>query len=113
MVVDILSGVLSGAGFSMILDRGVSAASFFFGAIRIDAFRPADEFKRMMDQMLREFRDCPPVEGAERVMVPGQREFEAMQRRRREGIPLHRSVYEMLLRLKSEFGVEADLVLTP
>jgi LDH2 family malate/lactate/ureidoglycolate dehydrogenase len=111
MVVDILSGVLSGTGFSLVLDRNLPIAGFFFGAIRIDAFRPAEDFKQMMDAMLREFRACPPVAGADRVMVPGQREFEELRRRREGGIPLYKSVYEMLLRLKDEFGVETDLVL--
>lgn len=109
MLVDILCGVLSGAGFSLILDRSVSAASFFFGAIRVDGFRPVEEFKQMMDEMLREFRACPPVEGAERVLVPGQREFEMMKERRAHGIPLHSSVYNQLIDLGRELGVQETL----
>ena len=111
MLVDILCGVLSGAGFSLILDRSVSAASFFFGAIRVDGFRPIDEFKQMMDAMLREFRACPSIEGAERVLVPGQRELELMQERREHGIPLHISVYNQLTDLGRELGIEDALSL--
>jgi LDH2 family malate/lactate/ureidoglycolate dehydrogenase len=110
MLVDILCGVLSGAGYSLALDRSVSAASFFFGAIRVDGFRPLDEFKRMMDAMLREFRACPPVEGADRVLVPGQRELEAMQQRREHGIPLHISVFTQLTDLARELTIEEPLV---
>lgn len=109
MVVDILCGVLSGAGYSLRLDRSVSAASFFFGAIRIDGFCPVEEFKLRMTEMLADFRAVPPVEGVERVIVPGQREFEQMQRRRTQGIPLHVSVYSMLEHLAQQFGVTVTL----
>ncbi|MGI8553055.1 MAG: Ldh family oxidoreductase [Dehalococcoidia bacterium] len=113
MVVDILCGVLSGAGFSLILDRSAAAASFFFGAIRVDGFRPVAEFKAMMDQMLREFRACPPVTGAERVLTPGQREFEQIDQRRATGIPLHISVYNSLDALSRELGIGATLSVVP
>ena len=109
LVADIFCGVLSAAGYGLILDRSQSAASFFFGAIRVDGFRPLDEFKQMMDQMLRTFRTAEPVAGAERVLVPGLREFEEIERRRKDGIPIHESVYRDLVALGEEFGIKEPL----
>jgi len=111
MVVDILCGVLSGAGFGLMLDASVLEAGFFFAAIRVDAFRPASEFKQTMDEMLQAFRAVPPAEGADRVLVPGQREFEERDVRLRNGIPLHRKVYDALLELATEFRVADALEL--
>ncbi|HEY8623617.1 MAG TPA: Ldh family oxidoreductase, partial [Casimicrobiaceae bacterium] len=88
-MVDILCGVLSGIGFSMILDRPTSEAGQFFGAIRIDGFRDVDEFKAMMDDLQRTFRTAETVEGTDRVLLPGQREFETRTDREHNGIPLH------------------------
>ncbi len=106
-MVDILCGVLSGIGFSMILDRPTSEAGQFFGAIRIDGFRDVTEFKAMMDELQRTFRTAEPVEGAERVLLPGQREFEMRAERERSGIPLHESVVQTLATLAEELGIQA------
>jgi len=60
MVVDILSGVLSGVGLSLHIEYIKHEVGHFCGAVRIDAFRPVDEFKAMMDEMLHAFRNAPP-----------------------------------------------------
>ncbi|MFQ5933379.1 MAG: Ldh family oxidoreductase [Dehalococcoidia bacterium] len=106
LLVDILCGVLSGVGFSAELSRDKRHSGHFFGAIRIDSFRPVGEFKTMMDEMLRTMRQTPTVPGAERVLVPGQKEHEAFQVRSREGIPLHPEVVEGLKGLAEELGVD-------
>lgn len=104
-MVDILCGVLSGAGFSMILERGNSASGHFFGAWRVDAFRDVAEFKAMLDEMQRTFRTAEPAPGHERVLLPGQREFETRRDREANGIPLHESVVTSLEALAAEFGI--------
>jgi L-2-hydroxycarboxylate dehydrogenase (NAD+) len=105
MVVDILSGVLSGVGFSLHIDYIKHEVGHFFGAVRIDGFRPVYEFKAMMDDMVQAFRGAPTVAGAERVLVAGQREFETREERLAHGIPLHPSVVGLLRRLAEETGV--------
>ena len=107
LVVDILCGVLSGAGFSAALQRPV--AGHFFGALDVAAFRPVEEFKAMMDAMVRALHDTPPAPGHAGVLVPGDPEEETMAHRLREGIPLHRPVVEYLRSLARELGVEATV----
>ncbi|MHB8577455.1 MAG: Ldh family oxidoreductase [Dehalococcoidia bacterium] len=106
MMVDILCGVLSGAGFSTALERGAGEAGHFFGAMRIDGFRDPAEFKAMMDVMQRSFRTAEPAAGAGRVLLPGQREFETRADREANGIPLHVSVIKTLESLAAELGIE-------
>ncbi|MFQ5827127.1 MAG: Ldh family oxidoreductase, partial [Dehalococcoidia bacterium] len=106
MLVDILAGVLSGVGFSGILSREDRVVGHFFGAIRIDAFRPVDEFKAMMDDMLGTLRATPTASGEERVLVPGQKEHEMLQERSRYGIPLDPEVVESLKGLARELGLD-------
>jgi LDH2 family malate/lactate/ureidoglycolate dehydrogenase len=105
MVVEVLSGVLSGVGFSLNIEYIKHEVGHFCGAVRIDGFRPVAEFKAMMDEMVRAFRSAPTVGGAERVLVAGQREFEMREQRLAHGIPLHASVVGMLRRLAEETGV--------
>jgi LDH2 family malate/lactate/ureidoglycolate dehydrogenase len=104
VVVDILCGVLSGAGYSMIVSSS-TGVGHFFAAWNVEAFQPLDEFKATMDEMQKMFRTAEPVEGAERVLLPGQREFETRAERERLGIPLHFRVVQDLERLAGEFGI--------
>ena len=106
IVVDILCGVLSGMGASPGLGRNFS---HFFGALRIDAFRPANEFKAMMDEMGADLRATPTLPGYERVLVPGDKEARAREERLKEGIPLHPPVAESLLALGRELDVPLEL----
>jgi LDH2 family malate/lactate/ureidoglycolate dehydrogenase len=77
----------------------------FFGAMRIDAFRPAAEFKTHMDHWIRRFRSAKPVPGQEKVLIPGDPEREMEQDRRHTGIPLLPAVVEDLKAVAQKLGV--------
>jgi LDH2 family malate/lactate/ureidoglycolate dehydrogenase len=104
VVVDVLCGVLSGAGVAVGQGLG-GQVGHFFGALRIDALRPIADFKAMMDAYLRALRETPPAAGSERVLYAGLPEHETAQERRRDGIPLHRDVVAYLDRLGVQLGV--------
>ena len=81
-IVDIFSAVLSGAGYGPWVPPSVAylpvkenpqvkGTGHFFGAMRIDAFRPADDFKDIMDKWILTFRNSTPAQGHEKVLVPG------------------------------------------
>jgi LDH2 family malate/lactate/ureidoglycolate dehydrogenase len=70
-IVDIFSAVLSGANYGpwvppfpayvpMPENQPGKGIGHFFGAMRIDAFRPAEDFKKNMDQWLKRFRLASP-----------------------------------------------------
>ncbi len=105
VMVDILAGVLSGVGYGATLSSEERISGFFFAAIRIDSFRPIDEFKAMMDDMIRTLRDTPPAPGEERVLVAGLKEHETFQERSKHGIPLHSQVVDSLKELAQELGL--------
>jgi LDH2 family malate/lactate/ureidoglycolate dehydrogenase len=122
-IVDIFSGVLSGAnygpwvppfataGFMASAAQLVGAGTgHFVGAMRIDAFRPAEDFKTQMDNWIRTFRKATPVPGAERVLIPGDPERLLEAERRKNGIPLLASVAENLQELSSRFGIDAEFL---
>jgi LDH2 family malate/lactate/ureidoglycolate dehydrogenase len=113
MVVDILTGILSGVGPSFAIEYIKHEVGHFFGAMRIDGFRPADEFKAAMDEVLDTFRSTPTVGGADRVLIAGQREFEIREERMAHGIPLHSSIVMLLGRLADEVGLPALEPLPP
>jgi LDH2 family malate/lactate/ureidoglycolate dehydrogenase len=114
--VDVFSGILSGAAFatqiSPITPDGRALASnvgHFFGAWRVDAFRPLDEFKKSMDEFQQLLKNAPKVEGQKRIYIPGEKEYEKTELYKREGIPLNPKVVEDLKSIAREVGTEYDL----
>lgn len=114
--VDIFSAVLSGANYGPWVPPFVSflappadpvgsGIGHFFGAMRVDAFRPVDEFKTHMDNWINRFRSAKPVEGESRVLIPGDPEREMAEERLKTGIPLNERVVEDLNSLASRYGL--------
>lgn len=119
-IVDILSGVLSGAnfgpwvppfataGFMQAGETVGNGTGHFLGAMRVDAFRPAVDFTNDMDKWIRRFRSAKAVEGKQ-VLIPGDPERELEAIRRAEGIPLLQPVVEDLQSLASRFQLDFKL----
>jgi LDH2 family malate/lactate/ureidoglycolate dehydrogenase len=115
-VVDIFSGVLSGANYGpwvppfpayvpMPANMPGKGIGHFFGAMRIDAFRPSQEFKLDMDRWIKRFREAKTADGHSQVLIPGDPEREMERRRRKDGIPLFHSVADELTALGQKLGV--------
>ena len=115
-IVDIFSAVLSGANYGpwvppfpayvpMPENMPGEGIGHFFGAMRIDAFRPADEFKLHMDTWIQRFSSSKTIEGQKRVIIPGEPEIEFENERMKNGIPLLASVVEDLKSVGNKFGI--------
>ncbi|MBO3272940.1 Ldh family oxidoreductase [Hymenobacter defluvii] len=114
-VVDIFSAVLSGANYGPWVPPFVAflqppvdpvgqGIGHFFGAMRVDAFRPADEFKAHMDNWISTFRNARAVPG-QQVLIPGDPERESSTKRLLEGIPLLDPVVKDLETVGQKFGI--------
>jgi LDH2 family malate/lactate/ureidoglycolate dehydrogenase len=116
-IVDIFSAVLSGASYGpwappfpayVPIPENMPGAGLghFFGAMRIDAFRPANEFKLHMDNWITRFRNAKPANGYDKVLIPGDPEREMEAARMKEGIPVIDAVIDDLKKVGEKFGVE-------
>jgi L-2-hydroxycarboxylate dehydrogenase (NAD+) len=115
-MVDILSAVLSGANWGPFavpfaihvvpsrkqVGKGIG---HFFGALDIEGFRDKDEFKRSIDEWSRAMRSTKPLEGIDRVLVPGDPERHAYAERMEKGIPIHKEVVASLESISKATGV--------
>jgi L-2-hydroxycarboxylate dehydrogenase (NAD+) len=115
--VDIFSAVLSGANYGPWVPPFVSflappadpvgeGIGHFFGAMRVDAFPPADDFKKHMDNWITRFRSAKTVEGQDRLIIPGDPERESEKERMISGIPLNPKVVQDLKELGTKFNIE-------
>jgi LDH2 family malate/lactate/ureidoglycolate dehydrogenase len=118
-MVDIFSAVLSGANYGPWVPPFVSfldppsdqvgyGIGHFLGAMRIDAFRPAHEFKNHMDNWIQTFRNAETTLEQERVLIPGDPERELTAERQKNGIPLHEKVVEDLKELGQKFNLQLN-----
>jgi L-2-hydroxycarboxylate dehydrogenase (NAD+) len=116
IMVDMLSGVLSGANWGpfappFALRQEVPKRSVgkgighFFGAMRIDGFIDTDSFKRQVDDYIRVFRATKPAPGTKGPLIPGDPEREAEQLRREKGVPLILPVLEDLRDISAKTGI--------
>ena len=116
-IVDIFSAVLSGANFGPWAPPFVSflpmpenpvgeGLGHFLGAMRIDGFRPADEFKENMDVWIERFRSAKTTSESSRVLIPGDPEREMEAIRKVDGIPINDKVVIDLQEVGIRFGLK-------
>ncbi|MBU6263049.1 MAG: Ldh family oxidoreductase, partial [Bacteroidetes bacterium] len=116
-IVDIFSAVLSGGSYGpwappfpayIPLPQNMPGEGLghFFGAMRIDAFRPAQDFKSNMDNWIQRFRNATPINPAQRVLIPGDPEREAHTARMQTGIPIVEPVVLDLQEVGARFGIQ-------
>jgi LDH2 family malate/lactate/ureidoglycolate dehydrogenase len=115
--VDIFSGVLSGANYGPWVPPFVSflapasdpvgeGIGHFVGAMRVDAFRPKEDFMKHMDNWIARFRSAKTVKGQERVVIPGDPEREQEAIRLKEGILVNEKVAEDLKDLAYRMSIK-------
>ncbi len=115
--VDILSAVLSGANYGPWVPPFVaylepdpnpvgSGIGHFLGAMRVDGFRPVEDFKAHLDNWIERFKSAKTVSPNQKVIIPGEPELEAELDRKVNGIPLVDAVVKDLNELAEKLGVE-------
>jgi len=115
--VDILSAVLSGANYGPWVPPFVAflepsanpvgeGLGHFLGAMRVDGFRPAEEFKNHLDNWVERFKNAKTIDPDKRVVIPGEPEHEFEQERKMSGIPLIDVVVKDLNELAEKLGIE-------
>jgi LDH2 family malate/lactate/ureidoglycolate dehydrogenase len=115
--VDILSGVLSGANYGPWVPPFVAfmepsanppgeGIGHFLGAMRVDGFRPVNEFKDHLDNWIERFKSAQTVDPNQHVIIPGEPELQAELDRKASGIPLVQAVIDDLNLLAQRFGID-------
>lgn len=114
--VDILSAVLSGANYGPWVPPFVAflepsanpvgeGLGHFFGAMRVDGFRPAQEFKDHLDNWIERFKSAKTIDPDKKVIIPGEPEHDFEQERKLSGIPIIDVVVDDLNELAAKLGI--------
>jgi LDH2 family malate/lactate/ureidoglycolate dehydrogenase len=113
LVVDALTGVLSGGLFSTGVGQFAARPSEpvgvcqSFGALDIKRFIPVSQFKERMDEMIRNVKESEPLEEVGRVYLPGEQGLLTREDRLKNGIPLHNKLIGDLRALAKRLSIES------
>lgn len=111
MFIDILSGVLTGAGFGKYVNnmyenwKDPQNVGHFFLAIDIKRFMPIEEFKSRMDLYIKEIKAEPKGEGVSEIYIPGEIEYLRANEYKKKGIQLPLKVAEELDGIGKRYGI--------
>lgn len=115
LMIDIMSGVLTGAGFGPHINNIYGAdndkpqnVGHFFQLIDISRFMPVEQFTQRVDQMIDEIKSSPKATGVDEIFLPGEIEFNNEKRRLIEGINISQEVYAELKRVGDLCGVHIE-----
>jgi L-2-hydroxycarboxylate dehydrogenase (NAD+) len=74
-------------------------------AVAIDTFMPAGEFKRGVDQLIRDIRNSQRLPGVERIWLPGEQSHAKLLDRRAHGVPMPKALRENLDAMARDLGI--------
>lgn len=113
LMVEVLTGVLAGGAF------GSDVLSWVFGdakpvnqshtfiAINVGVFEPVAEFKDRTDALIRQIKNAPKAKGADRIWLPGEKEWEYREQALANGMSLPADVRASLQGLAEDVGITA------
>lgn len=114
MLMDILSGVLTGANYggevkSLYTDPDQPQnVGHLFIAIRPDLFVPLEQFEQRMETFVNRIKSQPRAEGFDEILIPGEPEERKAQERLRTGIPLTKEVINSLVSAGNTLGIDIN-----
>lgn len=103
VMLDVLSGVLSGGRFGGGL--GIGGSSHFCLALKVERFIAPEEFLDRMEALIDQLHGAALAPGASRVYVAGEIEGEIRARRLAEGLPIEEPILAELERLAEGLGI--------
>ncbi|RSK55306.1 Ldh family oxidoreductase [Bacillus canaveralius] len=112
MFIDILSGVLTGAGYGRYVNNMYENweepqnVGHFFIAIDINRFIPLQQFKNRMDQYISEIKAEPKAKGVNEIFIPGEIEHRLVIDRQANGIVLPAKVAEELNEIGKRYHLD-------
>lgn len=116
VVLEVLCGVLTGAGFGQAHapDRLADPQArhdlgHLFAVLDPTVFMPRHEFEARIEQLCAEIKQSEPAPGVPRILLPGELEHERCEARLRHGIPVRADAQEALLALCGELGIASPL----
>ena len=109
LLVEVLSGVLSGSGvghgIGRIYEGEPQDVGHFHLAIDVERLAGREHAGQLLARLLGDLKAIPPAPGFDEVLLPGEPEQRTQAERERDGIPLPPTLWTTLGELSAELGV--------
>jgi ureidoglycolate dehydrogenase (NAD+) len=106
LMVEMFSSVLSGGRLSRELKYSNSQGGLYVQAIDIKQNRKYKDYAADVGRLVAMIKASAPPSSEEKVYLPGEIEYLTSERRRVEGIPVHKEIWQSLTGISSDFGIE-------
>jgi len=105
LAVEVLAGILSGAGFSNPTPGPEEMNGIFVLALDVSWFQPLKRFRAQVDQLAGYMKTSRPMPGVGPVHIPGEGSQEEAARRTREGIAFSDQAWAKIAGALRELGL--------
>ena len=111
LMVGLLAGVLNGAAFGReVVDfvknpEQPTNTGHAIVALSVEAFAPLAAFKQHIDAAVKTMRSAQKLPGVERIWLPGEQSARTREERAKHGIPMPKSLREILESVARTLGV--------
>ena len=110
IMVEVLSGILSGAGYASQLHDlyafdAPQGVGHFIGAVDISHFIDLNTFKQMLSAMVGEIKGLKRAEGFDEILMPGERGMKYARKSAVEGVEIPEAVLKELRELGKPYGL--------
>jgi uncharacterized oxidoreductase len=95
VIVDILSGALTGAGCSRSEDARVGNGLFVF-VINVASFREFPGFSAEIERFIEYLKSAKHAAGVDAIRMPGERGWNEQRKREQEGIPIDAETWQQI-----------------
>ncbi len=100
LIVDLLSGVLTGANWGNNVKHTLNVepanVGHFMLAMDVKRFTPLDQFLENVERFRGYLKKLPKLSEDSRIWVPGEKAWLTMDTRKRIGIPIHKNIFHEL-----------------
>ena len=106
-MIEILAGILSGAGPSR-KDPGRFGNAVFMAVIDLEAFVSRDVFDRQIADFIEYVKSCPKAPGFEEILFPGEIEHREKEKRLKDGIDIDDETWKQISATAESVGVSVN-----
>jgi len=107
LLVEILGGLLTGAGAPILPESGYQVGNgVFFLVLNIAAFRPLAEFTAQVHKLGETIKLTPPTVKGGEVLLPGEPEQKAREHRLTDGIHISDKTWEKIVQEARDLGLK-------
>ena len=112
VMVDILGGILAGAGTAIVSGKTLNNGTFLV-CIDPSAFVAKDEYERQLGELMDYLHAAPPAPGKKGVIMPGEYEHMNRLKHTQAGFEVEEEIWQSIVKAAQAIEVKAPIAAQP